>query len=137
MGADMKILEDFRSLIEGDLSDFTGVSRSLREYESLSILGTNIEKSRKALKAEIFAMPRVKKILDQSEKTVREFSTSATVPIIKHKGYQGVVQINPGASYVDLDSLKDALGVSDQKWLEAIGESTKSRNPNFTLKIVR
>ena len=133
----MDTIQKALSLISEDSNEFPGDSGLLREYLLLSSLKTLADRNLKSLKARIFAKPRVKKILDQSEKDVRLFLVSANVPIIKHKGLTGVVQINPGASYVDFDALRQALGVTESAFENAILAATKRRNPNFTLKIVQ
>lgn len=131
------VIEKFRALIDDDLSGLSGVAHDLREYLLLSTLETDIKKNRESLKKKIFSIPRAKRLLDQAEKDVRALDVAANITIVSAKGYTGMVQINPGSQYVDMDILRDTLGITEEKWNSALDAARLRRNPNFTLKIVR
>lgn len=79
--------------------------------------------------------PRSKKTLQTGDTIVSNSGASTKLTVYSSKNFILSAQVRVGAEFVDIDSLKENLGVSQKRWDEAVVKSTKRRNNSTILSV--
>lgn len=130
----MEIVKGIHSLIARATQGLNKTDAVAATYLAFQTIETLAKKMRDSYKAQIISLAKGE-ILAEAFSRVKHLERAEAVQLLRGQKYVVIGQVKCGPTYVDIETLRDGLGVSPRKWDAALSAATSRREPTLTITV--